>query len=62
VTFSRGQTVVLQEVWRDRVWAARPMRVVRDDGDFVGGYTPPYAFSGQIKSVVIELEEARKGP
>jgi Protein of unknown function (DUF402) len=33
--FSPGETVVLQEVWRGRVWAARPMRVVRDDGDLV---------------------------
>ena len=29
-----GKTVLVQEVWQDRVWAARPMRVVRDDGDF----------------------------
>ena len=40
VTFSPGETVVLQEVWRDRVWAARPMRVVRDDGDFVALWFP----------------------
>jgi hypothetical protein len=35
VTFSTGETIVLQEIWRDRVWAARPMTVVRDDGDLV---------------------------
>jgi Protein of unknown function (DUF402) len=35
-----GKTVVLQEVWRDRVWAARPMRVVEDDGDRVALWFP----------------------
>jgi hypothetical protein len=35
-----GETVVLQEVWRGRVWAARPMRVVRDDGDSVALWFP----------------------
>jgi hypothetical protein len=30
-----GETVVVQEVWNGRVWAARPTRVVRDEGDFV---------------------------
>jgi hypothetical protein len=40
VMFSAGEAVVLQEVWRDRVWAARPMRVVRDEGDFVALWFP----------------------
>jgi len=40
VTRSPGETIVLQEVWRDRVWAARPMRVVRDEGDFVALWMP----------------------
>jgi hypothetical protein len=40
VTRSPGETVVLQEVWRDRVWAARPMRVVRDEGEFVALWMP----------------------
>jgi uncharacterized protein len=35
VTWVPGQTVVVQEVWNGRVWAARPMRVVRDDADVV---------------------------
>ena len=30
-----GDTVVVQDVWRDRVWTAKPMRVVSDDGDLV---------------------------
>jgi hypothetical protein len=30
----------LQEVWRGRVWAARPMRVVRDDDDLVALWFP----------------------
>jgi hypothetical protein len=35
-----GERVLLQEVWNDRVWAARPMRVVRDDGDAVALWFP----------------------
>jgi hypothetical protein len=35
-----GETVVLQELWRGRVWAARPMRVVRDDDDLVALWFP----------------------
>jgi hypothetical protein len=30
MTWGVGDTIVLQEVWRDRLWAARPMRVVED--------------------------------
>jgi Protein of unknown function (DUF402) len=40
VTWRPGELVLLQEVWNDRVWAARPMRVVRDDGDFVALWFP----------------------
>jgi hypothetical protein len=28
------ETCLVQEVWRGQVWAARPHRLVRDDGDF----------------------------
>lgn len=35
-----GQTVVLQEVWRGRLWSARPMTVVEDRGDFVTLWFP----------------------
>lgn len=28
-----GETVVFQEIWDDRLWGARPMRVVNDRGD-----------------------------
>jgi uncharacterized protein DUF402 len=31
---------VLQEVWRERVWAARPMRVVRDNDGLVALWFP----------------------
>ena len=34
------ETCVVQEVWRERVWAARPMRVVRDEGDFAALWFP----------------------
>jgi hypothetical protein len=30
-----GQTVVVQEVWRGKLWSARPMTVVEDRGDSV---------------------------
>ena len=40
MTWPTGKTVVLQEVWNGRVWAARPVRVVRDDGDFVALWFP----------------------
>jgi len=40
LTHTPGETVVLQEVWNDRVWAARPMRVVHDDGDRVALWFP----------------------
>ena len=38
--FPLGRTVVLQEVWCDRVWAARPMRVVADEADRVALWFP----------------------
>ena len=38
--FQTGSVVALREVWRDRVWKARPAIVVRDDGDLVGLWTP----------------------
>ena len=31
--WSHGDTIVIQEVWRGRLWAARPVTVVADDGD-----------------------------
>ena len=35
MSFSSGDTIMVQEVWKDRVWAARPMTVVRDEGDLL---------------------------
>lgn len=35
-----GELVVFQEVWRDRVWAARPMLVAHDDGELVALWFP----------------------
>ncbi|MBD0330213.1 MAG: DUF402 domain-containing protein [Thermoleophilia bacterium] len=40
MTRSPGELVVLQEVWRGRVWAAKPTRVVRDEGDLVALWLP----------------------
>jgi hypothetical protein len=38
--FAVGEVVVVQEVWRGRVWGARPMRVVRDEADRVALWFP----------------------
>jgi len=38
--WAAGDTVVVQEIWKGRVWAARPMTVVRDDGDVVALWFP----------------------
>jgi hypothetical protein len=35
-----GEVIVQQEVWDGLVWAARPMVVVEDDGDFVALWFP----------------------
>lgn len=40
MTWEPGDAVVLHEVWRERVWAARPMTVARDDGDTVALWFP----------------------
>ncbi len=40
MTRAPGEQVVVQEVWRDRVWAARPMTVVRDDDELVSLWFP----------------------
>jgi hypothetical protein len=40
VTRSPGETVVLQEVWASRVWAARPVTVVEDGDSAVALWFP----------------------
>lgn len=35
-----GSTIVLQEVWRGRLWSARPLTVVEDRGDSVALWCP----------------------
>ena len=35
-----GQTIVVQEVWRGKLWAARPMIVAEDRGDFLALWFP----------------------
>lgn len=40
MTWGKGETIVLQEVWNDRVWAARPMTVVSDEGDSASLWFP----------------------
>lgn len=41
VTLAPGEHVLVQEVWRGRVWSARPMTVVADWGDTVMLWMPP---------------------
>lgn len=38
--FDPGATVLVQEVWRGRVWSARPMRVIADDGESAALWFP----------------------
>ena len=35
-----GETAVVQEIWEGRVWAARPVTVVRDEGGFAALWFP----------------------
>lgn len=35
-----GDRIVLREVWEGKVWAARPVTVVRDDADLIALYLP----------------------
>ena len=39
--WAEGDSIVLREVHRGRVWAARPATVVRDDRDLLAAYLPP---------------------
>src|SRR5436305_10554163 len=38
--FKPSETVVLQEIWRGKVWGARPMTVVEDRGDRLALWFP----------------------
>jgi len=38
--WNSGQTVVLQEVWGEKLWSARPVRVVEDRPDFIALWCP----------------------
>ncbi len=40
MSFAAGETVLLQEVWGERVWAARPMIVAHDEDRFVALWFP----------------------
>jgi hypothetical protein len=40
VRWAPGMTVLLQEVWRGRLWSARPMTVVHDEGESVALWCP----------------------
>jgi predicted RNA-binding protein associated with RNAse of E/G family len=38
--WAAGDRIVLREVWNGKVWAARPVTVVRDDDDLIALYLP----------------------
>jgi len=40
MSWAPGTTVVVQEVWRGRLWSARPVTVVRDGGDLLALWCP----------------------
>jgi hypothetical protein len=40
MTFAPGERVVVQEIWDDRVWAARPMVVARDADELTALWFP----------------------
>lgn len=40
MSFAPGERVLVQEVWRHQVWAARPMRIVRDEPELVALWFP----------------------
>jgi Protein of unknown function (DUF402) len=40
VRHAPGEQVLVQEIWRDEVWAARPMKVVHDQDDYVALWFP----------------------
>ena len=40
MTRAPGETVVVQEIWKDAVWAARPMTIVQDEEDLVALWFP----------------------
>ena len=61
LTWSRGDTVVLQEVWDGRVWAARPMTVVEDEGDSVALWFPVGTLWKRPTSPPTREREASRG-
>jgi hypothetical protein len=39
--FNPGQTIVLREIWRGKLWSARPEIVVQDKPELLALYVPP---------------------
>jgi hypothetical protein len=61
VSWSTGDTVVVQEVWGERVWAARPMTVVEDSGDAVQLWFPLGTLWKRPTSPPTRAREANRG-
>jgi hypothetical protein len=41
VRWHAGETVVLRELWWEKLWFAMPVTIVQDSGDLVALYVPP---------------------
>jgi len=49
--FSPGQTIILREIWRGRVWSARPEIVVQDKYNLLALYMPPGTIWKQTRTL-----------
>ncbi len=54
---SPGEVIAIQELWRGRLWAARPVTVVRDEGDLLVLWCP-----GGTRWKVAATPPGRRGP
>ena len=57
-SWSPGETIVIQEVWRDRVWAARPVTVVEDAADRLIVWCP----KGTVRKVPMTPPARERSP
>jgi len=53
VSWAPGEVVVIQELWRGRLWSARPIVVVADEGDELALWCP----RGTVRKVPVPTRE-----
>ncbi|MBI2849895.1 MAG: DUF402 domain-containing protein [Chloroflexi bacterium] len=39
--YSRGEAIVLREIWDEKIWIARPATVIQDSPELIATYVPP---------------------